>query len=156
MTVLCTWCCRFSPLWYYWSWNYSVWRTRCTVDMPLQYSPAWKKLNLIELIVFWSNRHGDAEKSDPIAEWIIPKAVELQALPTGQCFIVSCICHSTVHTFVMTVQQPAQPSFRLWIGWHITLTIIASNKRLRKLDIFVFTSPKSRWTNEPITRLYIL
>ena len=68
-----------------------------------------KKWLLNERIEFWSNRHlTHAEKSDPIAEWIIPKAVELQALPTGQCFIVSCICHSTVHTFVTTVYKNLQ------------------------------------------------
>ena len=97
-----------------------------------------KKWLLNERIEFWSNRHlTHAEKSDPIAEWIIPKAVELQALPTGQCFIVSCICHSTVHTFVMTVQFSV---WRLCIGWHVTHTKMARIKRLRKLDIFVFTS----------------
>ena len=47
-----------------------------------------------------------AEKSLLIAERIFPMAVELHALPLGQCFIVSFIYHSTLHTDVM-------------VSWHV-------------------------------------
>ena len=73
-----------------------------TVGKPIFHSPV-SNISVMKTMPYISDHLNltHAEKSLLIAEKIFPMAVELHALPIGQCFIVSFIYHRTLHTDVM-------------------------------------------------------